>query len=237
MPHRELPEGLSQVEMGAGFAEGSGPRAAGPGADRHDRRLSIAEAVLLSLVTVLAAYSGFAAAKWSTASSVTLARATAERTQATRAEALALVTRTLDSASFNAWFTAFSQGNSNAERLALRRLRPGYRPAFNAWLATDPAHNPNAPPGPAYMPQYMIPQEAAVRRHDGAADASFEHGESAGHTSDDYIQDTVFLASVLFLVGISRHFRFRQARYALIGVGLAMLIFSVVQLLSLPGPP
>jgi hypothetical protein len=54
---------------------------------------------------------------------------------------------TLESVSFNAWFSALSVGNKKAEALAQRRLRPGYRPAFNAWLATDPAHNPNSPPG------------------------------------------------------------------------------------------
>ena len=70
---------------------------------------------------------------------------------------LELQRRTLDSVSFNAWYTSFAAGNVNAERLAEKRLRPGYRPAFRAWLATDPAHNPNAPPGPACMPQYVIP--------------------------------------------------------------------------------
>ena len=35
----------------------------------HDRWLSIPEAVLLSIVAVLAAYSGYAAAKWGTESS------------------------------------------------------------------------------------------------------------------------------------------------------------------------
>ena len=49
--------------------------------------------------------------------------------------------------------------------------------------------------------------------------------------------DTVFLATVLFLVGISGHFRIRQARYALIVVGALLLGFSIVQLLGLPGPP
>lgn len=238
MARRELPEGFSQAEIGTAAAEArSGDAALQQHGDRYDRWLSIAEALLLSLVTVLAAYSGFAAAKWSTVSSVALAHATAERTQASRAESLALVTRTFDTASFNAWFTAFSLHNAKAEQLAVRRLRPGYRRVFQAWLATDPVHNPNAPPGPAYMPQYVIPQEAAVRSHDAAADHSFTRGESAGHTSDDYIQETVFLASVLFLVGISRHFRVRQARYGLIAVGTGMMIFSVVQLLSLPGPP
>jgi len=51
------------------------------------------------------------------------------------------------------------------------------------------------------------------------------------------VRDTVFLATVLFLVGISSHFPLRQARYGLIGVGALILVFSIVQLLGLPGPP
>jgi hypothetical protein len=234
-----MPEGLSPVEVGKEIAEQKKreQRAADHPSDHHDRRLSIIEALLLSLVAVLAAYSGYAAAKWGTESSVSLARASAERTQANRDDAEAIVTRSLDSASFNAWFTAFSVGNVKAERLAVKRLRPGYRPAFNAWLATDPAHNLNAPPGPAYMPQYVIPQEATSKAHDARADAAFAMGEKAGSTSDKYIRDTVFLATVLFLVGISGHFRIRQARYGLIGVGALLLVFSVIQLLGLPQPP
>src|SRR4051812_7102031 len=205
--------------------------------DRHDRWLSIVEAVLLSLVAVLAAYSGYAAAKWSTESSVTLASASAARTRANRADTEAIVIRTLDSASFNAWFTAFTAGNANAERLAERRMRPGYRPAFNAWQATDPAHNPAAPPGPAYMPQYVVPQDAAAKAYDAQAEAGFAIGAKAGETADRYIRATVFLATVLFLVGISGHFRIRQARIGLIGAGGLLLAFAVIQLLGLPGPP
>jgi hypothetical protein len=145
--------------------------------------------------------------------------------------------RTIDSVSFNAWFTAFVGGNTTAERLAERRLRPGYRPAFHAWLATDPAHNPNSPPGPAYMPQYVIPQEQASKAYDAQADADFTRGSEAGATGDKYVRDTVYLATVLFLVGISGHFPVRQGRYALIGVGALFLVFALVQLLNLPGPP
>ena len=192
---------------------------------------------MLSLVALLAAYSGFAAAKWGTESSISLAKASTLRAKASRADLEASVTRTFDSVSFNAWFTAFTAGNKNAERIAVKRLRPGYRPAFYAWLATDPAHNPNAPPGPAYMPQNVIPQEQAAAAHDLRADAAFARGEDAGVTSDNYVRDTVFLATVLFLVGISSHFGVRQGRYALLAVALALLGFSVVQLLGLAAPP
>ena len=233
-----MPEGLSPAEVGKEIAEHN-KHTTEPDHERdgHDRWLSIVEAVLLSLVAVLAAYSGYAAAKWGTESSVTLATASAARTKANRADTEGMVTRTEDSVAFNAWFTAFTAGNANDQRLAEGRLRPGYRPAFNAWLATDPAHNPHAPPGPAYMPQYVVPQDAAEKAFDARADAAFAEGVKAGQTADKYIRATVFLATVLFLVGISGHFRIRQARMGLIGAGGLLLVFAVIQLLSLPGPP
>lgn len=233
-----VPEGLSAAEVGKQIGEHHEQSGhAAEARSRHDRRLSVAEAVLLSIVAVLAAYSGFAAAKWSTESSVSLAKASAFRTKANRADLEGLQVRTLDSVSFNAWFSAFVAGNTNAERLAEKRLRPGYRPAFHAWLATDPEHNPNAPPGPSYMPQYVIPQEAKANAEDARADEYFASGTRAGATGDKYVRDTVYLATVLFLVGISGHFPVRQGRYALLGVGAVFLGFAVVQLLSLPGPP
>jgi hypothetical protein len=232
-----VPEGLSQVELSSTIAErAQASGAASGGRDGREGWISIVEAVLLSLVAVLAAYSGFAAAKWATHSSVALARASSLRTQAGRDDALALVTRTLDSSSFNAWFTAFSQHNKQAERVAIRRLRPGFRRAFDAWLATDPAHDPNSPPGPSYMPQYVIPQERSARRLDARADAAYDYGEHAGSNSDDYIRDTVFLASVLFLVGISGQFRIRAARYGLVTVGGLIMLFAVLQLATLAPP-
>src|SRR3954451_3133139 len=233
-----MPEGLSAAEVGKEIAEHKKHAAeAGAEPDHHDRWLSILEAVLLSLVAVLAAYSGYAAAKWGTHASITLASASATRSKANRADFEGIVTRNLDSASFNAWFTAFTADNANAERLAEKRMRPGYRPAFDAWQATDPEHNPNAPAGPSYMPQYVVPQDVVAKRLDAQADAAFVTGAKAGETADKYIRATVFLATVLFLVGISGHFRIRQARIGLITAGGLILVLALIQLLSLPGPP
>jgi hypothetical protein len=248
-----VPEGLSAGEVGheiahhrehAARAEATEPgHEAEPGAsapDPHKRRdhlLTITEAVLLSIVAVTAAYSGYAAAKWGTEGSLSVARASATRTKANRAQLNALQIRTLDAVEFNAAFTAFVAHDATAFRIAVRRLRPGYRPAFNAWLATHPATNPNAPPGPAYMPQYRIPQQAQSVRLDAQADAAFKAGEDADLTGDKYVRTTVFLATVLFLVGISSHFPLRSARYGLIVLAFGLLGFSIVQLTILPGLP
>jgi hypothetical protein len=234
-----VPEGLSPGEVGKEISEHHHHHQLEHVQEGESRGtwISIIEAVMLSLVAVLAAYSGFAAAKWSTTSSVSFAKASALRTKSNTASVEAVVTRTLDAVTFNAFFSAYSVGNQDAVRLAERRLRPGYRPAFYAWLATDPLHNPNAPPGPAYMPQYVIPQDRLADVLTKHADAAFATGSTAGETADKYVRDTVFLATVLFLVGISGHFRIRAARLGIIVVGVGILVFAVVQLAGLPAPP
>ena len=69
------------------------------------------------------------------------------------------------------------------------------------------------------------------------ADTYFSEGESAAATADKYVRLTVLLAAVLFLVGIGSRFPVRSARYGLVVVASVLLVLSVEQLLSLPGPP
>lgn len=232
-----MPEGLSPAEVGKEIGEHARHGGGGDGPSRHARAIVITEAALLSIVAVTAAWSGYASAKWGTESSLKLAKASATRTKANRADLENLSLRTLDASTFNAWFTAKIAGNANGERIAIKRFRPQYRVAFDAWMATNPDENPNAPPGPQYMPQYTQPLLALSRKLDRQADAYYAEGSKDGGTSDDYVRTTIFLASVLFLVGISSHFPVFGARYALIGLGAVLLIVSLVLLLSLPGPP
>jgi hypothetical protein len=228
-----MSEGLSPTEVGREIAQ----HASLMGHERRDQILSIIEAVLLSLVALLAAWSGYAAAKWSTESRVDLAASSTARSKANRANLAASELRNFDSSTFNAWFAAYTAGNEQAMRIAERRFRPQFRVAFDAWRATKPETNPRAPKGPTYMPQYRQPGLAAATALDEHADDKFEEGSSAGKTADDYVRATVFLAVVLFLVGISAHFPLRAARYGLIGLGIVLLVAAVVQLAQLPGPP
>jgi hypothetical protein len=62
-------------------------------------------------------------------------------------------------------------------------------------------------------------------------------GESAAATADKYVRLTILLAAVLFLVGIGSRFPVRSARCGLVVVAAVLLVISVVQLLTLPGPP
>jgi hypothetical protein len=235
-----MPEGLSASEVGKEIAHHKEEAAEHDGHGEHDRRhrlISIGEAVLLSIVALLAAWSGYSAAKWGTESSLSLAKASTLRSEANLNTVQATQIRTLDSVSFNAALTAYESHNAKLFALTLKRLRPGYKPAVMAWLALHPLKNPHAPPDPSYMPQYKIPQESQAATLNGQATAHFNHGQSAASTADNYVRLTVLLAAVLFLVGISSHFPVLGGRYGLLGLAGALLVFSIVQLLGLPGPP
>jgi len=229
-----MAEGLSASEVGKEIGE----HAKHSGAhDRRDRLISISEAALLSVVALLAAWSGYAAAKWSTESRVELATASSLRIQASRADADAFELRNFDSSTFESWFSAYVADDKTAMRLAKRRFRPEFKVAFDAWRATKPETNPEAPRGPTYMPQYKRPGLAEARSLDARAKAAFLDGEKDGSTADKYVRLTVVLASILFLVGISTQFPSRGVRYGLIGLGIALLVLSLVQLSGLPLPP
>jgi hypothetical protein len=231
---------LSASEVGKEIGEHREHTAAEHAPAEHaqrDRWVAIFEAVLLSVVALLAAWSGYSAAKWGTESSLSLAKASSTRSKASLALIQATQIRTLDSVSFNAAETAYASKDVKLFRLAVNRLRAGYRPAFEAWIALHPLKNPHAPPDPSYMPQYRIPQQAAGLALTASADAHFKEGQAAAGTADKYVRLTVVLAAVLFLVGIGSRFPVRVARYGLVGVAAVLLAVSIVQLLGLPGPP
>ena len=232
-----MPEHLSAAEVGKEIARHGKSGDDGGRHERRDRGVAIAEAILLSVVALLAAWSGYAAAKWSTESRVTLAGASAARTNANRATLEALELRNFDSTAFDAWFSAYAVRNEQAMQLAVRRFSPEFRVAFDAWRATKPETNTDAPRGPTYMPEYRQPLLADAKALDQRAEKASARGAEAGETADKYVRTTVFLASVLFLVGISTHFPLLGVRYALVGLGGLLLLASLVQLTQLPGPP
>jgi hypothetical protein len=231
-----VPEGLSATEVGNKIGEHAAHEAERGGRSRRDKRVSIAEAVLLSIVTIVAAWAGYSAAKWGTESSLNLAKASATRVKANRAFQESLTFRVADAVTFNAWYAAHVAGNRNDMRVAHKLFLPHYQVAFDAWLATRPFTNPDAPPGPQAMPRFKAPFADQARALDTEADVFYAKGQRAAETGDQYVRATVILASVLFLVGISTQFPIRRGRYALITIGVVLLLFAGEQILSLPRP-
>ena len=204
------------------------------GRRRSEEVLEIVEVVFLAIVAIATAWSGYQAARWDGHQAVLYGESSRLRFQADAASTRGGQQLVADSGMFNSWLEAHDNGNDSLQRLFERRFSPGYRVAFRAWLATDPFHNPNSPPGPGYMPQLRYPlMEQAKRWNDQAAER-FEEGTESRETADKYVRDTVLFASVLFLIAVAQRFKVRGARIGANAVALALLGFTLVMLFALP---
>ena len=240
-----MAEGLSPIEAGKKLhehgetltQEADGADDAHGGADRHSRIVQIGEAVLLALVTITAAWAGYSAARWGTASRVEIAQSSTLRALATRDDLTALSLRNFDASTFNAWFIAFTLNSPQKEAIAERRFRPAVPGGLQRVAGYRPGAQSECPARPDLHAEYKLPAQAQANALDNAATTKFDAGNHAGLVGDDYVRITVFLAAVLFLVGIGSSFKLHGIRYALITFGSVLLILSIVLILRQPGLP
>jgi hypothetical protein len=221
-----VPEMLSVPEVAhqAGHAHGHAA------ADRREELVEILEAVLLAVVAVATAWSGYQAARWDGRQADLYGVSSRERAAQTQALARGGQFQLYDATNFSFWLQATAAGDRKAEALFRRRFRPEFVPAFRAWLATRPFTNPSAPPGPQVMPQYRSALTVSAAAHGARATAAFEQGTHAREQGDRYIRNTILLATVLFLAALAPRFKVRSLRISLLcvsGILLALALYFV----------
>jgi hypothetical protein len=216
--HSHVPEELSE----------------GSSASRGERVLELSAVALLSLTVLATAWSGYQASLWSGEQSQHYAQSSATRIKAQRASSHAGQSRIDDLLYFNGWLDAHQAGNEKLANIYRQRFRPAFEPAFKAWIAQRPFTNPDATPGPLYMPQYRLPAVARSATLEGEADDLYQEGTDAKGHDDDYILSTVFFAAVLFFAGISLRVDWRRLRIAVLFIATAMLIGGLVFVFTLP---
>jgi len=201
---------------------------------RTDRWFQVVTAIMLGVVAVATAWSGYQATRWAGEQSTLYAQASALRVESTRDSTLAGQLRLNDFISVNNWLNAYTQGNTKLANIFQKRFTPELQVAFEAWLATNPFNNPNAPPGPLFMPQYKVSLDEKANQLDTQAALTFDKGQAAKEQGDAYVLNTVFLATVLFLTAIAENFTWNRIRAVILAVGLIMLLFGIYHLVIYP---
>jgi hypothetical protein len=195
---------------------------------RRVELIEIGEAILLAIVAIATAWSGYQTAKWDGRQASLYSLSSKYRVESDSAATVSGQQRLYDTSTFGFWLQAKAQGDEADAKLFERRFRPEYRPAFQAWLQTDPFNNPNAPPGPIFMPQYKNAAADRARRLADRASASFEAGTSARERGDHYLRNTVLLATVLFLTALAQKFKVHSVRIGLLVVCAVLLAIGVI---------
>jgi hypothetical protein len=190
--------------------------------------------ILLSLATVGTAWCSYQAAAWgAVAQRFSGQSAASSRTAAAnvlQAQQVAL----LDVLLFSQYVNARASSNLVLSRFYSDRFRGEAKTAFEAWMATQPFDNPNAPSHPFLTNFYQPRLLAQAREADAESDRLSQQAGEAGRTSRGYVLITVLLACALFCGGTASRFEHARIRQGALLLGLAAFVFAVERLWLLP---
>jgi hypothetical protein len=196
--------------------------------------LEIAEAIVLAVVAIATAWSGYQAALWTGHQAELYGRSSKLRIQAEGVATTADQERLYNANTVAEWLKAEANGQQKLSQLFERRFLPEFRPAFEAWKELDPLNNPDAPAGPQWMKEYHSSRTEEAAKLNLQASEVFEQGDVARKHSDEYVRATVTLATVLLLTAISQRFRARVVRVGLLMLAALLLCVPLYRLLILP---
>lgn len=227
-----MPESTSNVEFAHRIHEQSHHKASPQ--DRRHELIEVLEAVVLALVAVMTAWSGFQAAKWDAKSAQEYALASRTNVLSQEQATLAGQDHLYDVMTFQAWVDATLTAKPKLAAFYERRFRGEFRTAFAAWMRLHPFTSPSAPPGPTFMPEYRTAKAAKSALLGKQASRYFDLGVKTREIGDEFVRITVFLATVLLLTALSQRFKILGPRVAVIAVAGVLLIYSVYLIAVLP---
>ena len=203
-------------------------------ARRHDWVIEIASAVLLALAAVASAWSGYQSARWSGIQAISFSEANAARLESSRASTRAGQLASVDVGVFLEWARAYTEENEELQQFLYDRCRPPMNAAFDAWIATRPLTNPDAPPTPFAMPEYELAEQVEADRLDAVATAAVDRAKESNQRSDNYVLAVVLFASALFFAGISTKLSRQPTRIAVLGLGWLLFLGTAIWVATFP---
>jgi hypothetical protein len=84
------------------------------------------------------------------------------------------------------------------------------------------------------MPQYRLKADVQADRSELVAAAASQRAKDANQRADDYMLAVVLFASALFFAGLSVKTHASTAGWALLGIGCAAFLATVIWLATLP---
>ena len=199
-----------------------------------DERLELVATVLLSLATLATAWSGYQASRWNGEQAKAFSRASAARIESTKAANLASAQTQVDVATFTQWVNAYALEQTELADFYFARFRAEFKPAVDAWVATRPRRNPDAPLTPFAMPEYRLAAQAEAERLEADAERLSAQARENVQRATNYVLGVVLFASVLFFAGISTKLSTPLLRRVLLGFGVAVFLGAVVWLATFP---
>ena len=190
--------------------------------------------VLLSLATVGTAWCSFQAAVWSGVSQRTMNLSAVAGRRAAASELQSYQFKLADVILFSQFINARASSNETLARFYSERFRDEAKTAFDAWMASRPFENTNAPAHPFVTSLYQPRLLEEARQAEAESQRLWQEAGEAGRSPRGYVLITVLLASALFCGGTASKFEGKWIRRAVLALGLAAFVFAALRLVLLP---
>ncbi|HET9508350.1 MAG TPA: hypothetical protein VFO81_10425 [Gaiellaceae bacterium] len=198
------------------------------------RHLEVVATVLLSLAAVATAWSGYQATRWNGEQAKAASRTNAIRVEAARAQGLSEAQTQVDVATFVQWVDAYALEQTELADFYFKRFRAELKPAVDAWIATRPLQNPNAPLTPFAMPQYKLAAAAEAERLDAEAELSAATVNRNIQRASNYILGVVLFSVSLFFAGMGTKLGDVRLRTVTLALGCLVFLGALVWIATSP---
>jgi hypothetical protein len=196
--------------------------------------VELAATVLLAVAAVATAWSSYQATRWNGEQAKAASQTNAIRIDAARAQGEAQAETEVDLAVFIQWVDADAQDHEELADFYASRFRDEFQPAFDAWMATDPFENPDAPPSPFAMEEYQVEAGDQAAEYDRQAEVSAAVVRRNIIRASNYVLGVVLFAVALFFAGISTKLVNERLRAALLVVGWMVFVGTLAWIATFP---
>jgi hypothetical protein len=199
-----------------------------------EHRLDIAATLLLALAAIATAWATYQSSVWRGNQAKAQSASIAARVESTREADVANRQAEIDVALFIQWVDAFAHDDDELADFYRTRFRDEFVPAFDAWVASRPRQNPDAPKSPFAMPEYRLAANAKAAELEAQA---AEHGREVQRDierADDYMLAVVLFAIALFFAALSTKLESRDMRLTLLALGYVLFVGTAIWLATQP---
>lgn len=191
-----------------------------------------AAAMLLAIAALATAWSSYQASIWGGIQASQYSRSSAMRAAAGQANDDAARSRLVDIGLFTKWLEAYAERRPQLAAFYERHFRPEFVPAFEAWRGLDSTSERATTPFD--RGEYRLGRTTDANRYSEQSVGALRAAEHANKTSDEYVFDTVILASVLFFAGAVRPHVARRWQGMMLLVASLLGAWAIVRLLLAP---
>ncbi len=196
--------------------------------------LELVATVLLAVSAVATAWCSYQATRWNGEQAKSAAVASATRFQAARSADLANAQTQVDVATFSSWVDAYARDEAVLAQFYRSRFRAEFKPAVEAWIATRPLKNADAPLTPFAMPEYKLAASDEAAKLDRQAEGLAAEVRTNLQRASNYVLGVVLFAVALFFAGISTKVSSPVLRAVTVAAGCLVFLGTLGWLLTFP---